>query len=192
MRTFVADLRAPTPSGAAELAVPDRAEYALNLRTLDTRLHAAAHKQIQQKQRTLDALQQRLEARNPTRYIEEKRVLLDRTADRLFAAFPAYLAREEQKLSLLRRRLLAAGRDGVQRPPSTLCKDGRHARRDQSAARTRARLCRCKQRCARGAVITDAAMLKAGDALHIRFAKGAVNCRVTDIEEEKNNGGKDI
>ena len=101
---FVADLRAPTPSGAAELAVPDRAEYALSLRTLDTRLHAAAHKQIQQRQQQFHALQQRLETRNPTRYIAEKRVLLDRTADRLLAAFPAYLAREEQKLTLLRRR----------------------------------------------------------------------------------------
>ena len=37
----------------------------------------------------------------------------------------------------------------------------------------------------RGAAITDAAQLKAGDALHIRFAKGAANCRVTDIEEEE-------
>ena len=163
----------------------------LNLRTLDTRLHAAAHKQIQQKQRTLDALQQRLEARNPTRYIEEKRVLLDRTADRLFAAFPAYLAREEQKLSLLRRRLLAAGRDGVQRRRLRFAR--MVATLDAiSPLRVLARGYAVANKGVRGAVITDAAMLKAGDALHIRFAKGAVNCRVTDIEEEKNNGGKDI
>ena len=36
----------------------------------------------------------------------------------------------------------------------------------------------------RGAVVTDAAALEAGDTLHIRFAKGAANCRVTDTEEE--------
>ena len=36
----------------------------------------------------------------------------------------------------------------------------------------------------RGAVVTDAAALKAGDTLHIRFAKGAADCRVTDTEEE--------
>ena len=45
---FVADLRAPTPSGAAELAVPDRAECALNVRTLDARLHTAAHRRAEQ------------------------------------------------------------------------------------------------------------------------------------------------
>ena len=57
---FVADLRAPTPSGAAELAVPDRAEYALNLRTLDARLHTAAHRRAEQQRKLLDGLQERL------------------------------------------------------------------------------------------------------------------------------------
>lgn len=188
---FVADLRAPTPSGAAELAVPDRAEYALSLRTLDTRLHAAAHKQIQQRQQQFHALQQRLETRNPTRYIAEKRVLLDRTADRLLAAFPAYLAREEQKLTLLRRRLLAAGRDGVQRRRLRFARTV--ATLDAiSPLRVLARGYAVANKGVRGAVITDASMLKTGDMLHIRFAKGAANCRVTDIEEEQNDGGKDI
>ena len=188
---FVADLRAPTPSGAAELAVPDRAEYALSLRTLDTRLHAAVHKQIQQRQQQFHALQQRLETRNPTRYIAEKRVLLDRMADRLLAAFPAYLAREEQKLTLLRRRLLAAGRDGVQRRRLRFARTV--ATLDAiSPLRVLARGYAVANKGVRGAVITDASMLKTGDMLHIRFAKGAANCRVTDIEEEQNDGGKDI
>lgn len=188
---FVADLRAPTPSGAAELAVPDRAEYALSLRTLDTRLHAAALGQIQRRQRQLHTLQQRLEARNPTRYIEEKRVLLDRTTDRLLSAFPAYLAREEQKLTLLRRRLLAAGRDGIQRRRLRFAKTV--ATLDAiSPLRVLARGYAVATKGARGAVVTDAAALKTGDSLHIRFAKGAANCRVTDIEEERNDGGKDI
>ncbi|MGO5029238.1 exodeoxyribonuclease VII large subunit [Candidatus Agathobaculum pullicola] len=188
---FVADLRAPTPSGAAELAVPDRAEYALSLRALDTRLHAAAHKQIQHKQRMLDGLHQRLEVRNPIRYIEEKRVMLDRMADRLLAAFPAYLAREEQKLTLLRRRLLAAGRDGVQRRRLRFARTV--ATLDAiSPLRVLARGYAVANKGVRGAVITDASVLKTGDMLHIRFAKGAARCRVTDIEEEQNDGGKDI
>ena len=188
---FVADLRAPTPSGAAELAVPDRAEYALSLRTLDTRLHAAALGQVQRQRKQLDGLQQRLEARSPARYIEEKRVLLDRTTDRLQAAFPAYLAREGQKLTLLRRRLLAAGKDGVQRRRLRFARTV--ATLDAiSPLRVLARGYAVANKGVRGEVITDAAMLKAGDSLHIRFAKGAANCRVTDIEEERNDGGKDV
>lgn len=180
---FVADLRAPTPSGAAELAVPDRAEYALSVRTLDTRLRTAAHKQLQARRQRLTALQERLELRTPANYIAEKRLLLDQMTDRLCAALPARLTREEQKLTVLRQRLLTAGQGGLHR---------RRLRFAQTVAtldaisplRVLARGYAVATRGKRGAVVTDAAALEAGDTLHIRFAKGAANCRVTDTEEE--------
>lgn len=180
---FVADLRAPTPSGAAELAVPDRAEYALSVRTLDTRLRTAAHKQIEVWRQRLTTLQERLELRTPANYIAEKRLLLDQMTDRLCAALPARLTREEQKLTVLRQRLLAAGQGGLHK---------RRLRFAQTVAtldaisplRVLARGYAVATRGKRGAVVTDAAALEAGDTLHIRFAKGAANCRVTDTEEE--------
>ncbi len=180
---FAADLRAPTPSGAAELAVPDRAEYALSVRTLDTRLRTAAHKQLQIRRQRLMTLQERLELRTPVKYIAEKRLLLDQMADRLCAALPARLTREEQKLTILRQRLLTAGQGGLHR---------RRLRFAQTVAtldaisplRVLARGYAVATKGRRGAVVTDAAALKAGDTLHIRFAKGAANCRVTDTEEE--------
>ena len=180
---FVADLRAPTPSGAAELAVPDRAEYALSVRTLDTRLRTAAHKQIEVWRQRLTTLQERLELRTPANYIAEKRLLLDQMTDRLCAALPARLTREEQKLTVLRQRLLTAGQGGLHK---------RRLRFAQTVAtldaisplRVLARGYAVATRGKRGAVVTDAATLKAGDTLHIRFAKGAANCRVTDTEEE--------
>ena len=180
---FVADLRAPTPSGAAELAVPDRAEYALSVRTLDTRLRTAAHKQIEVWRQRLTTLQERLELRTPANYIAEKRLLLDQMTDRLCAALPARLTREEQKLTVLRQRLLTAGQGGLHK---------RRLRFAQTVAtldaisplRVLARGYAVATRGKRGAVVTDAAALQAGDTLHIRFAKGAANCRVTDTEEE--------
>ena len=180
---FVADLRAPTPSGAAELAVPDRAEYELSVRTLDTRLRTAAHKQLQARRQRLTTLQERLELRTPANYIAEKRLLLDQMTDRLCAALPARLVREEQKLTVLRQRLLTAGQGGLHK---------RRLRFAQTVAtldaisplRVLARGYAVATRGKRGAVVTDAAALEAGDTLHIRFAKGAANCRVTDTEEE--------
>ena len=180
---FVADLRAPTPSGAAELAVPDRAEYALSVRTLDTRLRTAAHKQLQIRRQRLMTLQERLELRTPANYIAEKRLLLDQMADRLCAALPARLTREEQKLAVLHQRLLSAGQGGLHK---------RRLRFAQTVAtldaisplRVLARGYAVATKGKRGAVVTDAAALQAGDTLHIRFAKGAADCRVTDTEEE--------
>ena len=180
---FVADLRAPTPSGAAELAVPDRAELSLSVRALDTRLRTAAHKQLQIRRQRLTALQERLELRTPAKYIAEKRLLLDQMADRLCTALPARLGREKQRLTMQRQRLLAAGQEGLHR---------RRLRFTQTVAtldaisplRVLARGYAVATRGKRGAVVSDAGTLRAGDTLHIRFAKGAANCRVTDTEEE--------
>ena len=180
---FVADLRAPTPSGAAELAVPDRTEYALSVRALHTRLHTAAHKLLQAKGQRLAGLQERLALRTPAHYIAEKRLLLDQMADRLGAALPARLGRESQKLAVLRQRLATAGQGGLHR---------RRLRFTQAVAtldaisplRVLARGYAVATKGARGAVVSDARTLKAGDTLRIRFAKGAADCRVTDIREE--------
>ena len=180
---FAADLRAPTPSGAAELAVPDRAELSLSVRALDTRLRTAAHKQLQIRRQRLTALQERLELRTPAKYIAEKRLLLDQMADRLCTALPARLGREKQRLTMQRQRLLAAGQEGLHR---------RRLRFTQTVAtldaisplRVLARGYAVATRGKRGAVVSDAGTLRAGDTLHIRFAKGAANCRVTDTEEE--------
>nr|WP_297175638.1 exodeoxyribonuclease VII large subunit [uncultured Agathobaculum sp.] len=179
---FVADLRAPTPSGAAELAVPDRAEYVLSVRALDARLHATALRQMQLRRQRLTGLQERLDLRTPANYIAEKRLLLDQMADRLCAALPVRLAHESQRLSMQRQRLITAGQSLVHR---------RRLRFAQAVATldaisplgVLARGYAVATRGTRGAVVTDAAKLKAGDTLHIRFAKGAANCRVTDTEE---------
>ena len=166
---FVADLRAPTPSGAAELAVPDRAECALNLRTLDARLHTAAHRRAEQQRKLLDGLQERLSNRTPMKYIEEKRLLLTQTEERLFSAVPVRLETERNRLNGLQQRLLAAGQSGLHRRKLRVLGRG-YAVATKGVKHT---------------VVTDAAALKQGDTLHIQFAKGAADCRVTDIEEDK-------
>lgn len=95
---FVADLRAPTPSGAAELAVPDRADWKATLEMLDARLRAAAGKQTQMRRRQLQSLSERLSVRTPVRYIAEKRLVLDTLTERLQGTVPARLAHERQQL----------------------------------------------------------------------------------------------
>ena len=181
---FVADLRAPTPSGAAELAVPDRAEYALNLRTLDARLHTAAHRRTEQQRKLLDGLQERLSNRTPMKYIEEKRLLLTQTEERLLSAVPARLETEHNRLNGLRQRLLTAGQSGLHRRKLRFAQTV--ATLDaMSPLRVLGRGYAVATKGVKHTVVTDAAALKQGDTLHIQFAKGATNCRVTDIEEDK-------
>ena len=181
---FVADLRAPTPSGAAELAVPDRADWKATLEMLDARLRAAAGKQTQMRRRQLQSLSERLSVRTPVRYIAEKRLVLDTLTERLQGTVPARLAHERQQLRTAQDRLLAAGRGNLHRARLRFTQTV--ASLDaMSPLRVLSRGYAVATKGARGAVVTDAAALKEGDALHIRFAKGAADCRVIHTEEEQ-------
>ena len=181
---FVADLRAPTPSGAAELAVPDRTEYALTLRTLDTRLHTVAHRRVEQQRRVLDGLQERLSSRTPMKYIAEKRLLLSQTEERLLAALPARLTAERSRWNGLRQRLLAAGQGDLHRRRLRFTQTVT-ALDAMSPLRVLGRGYAVATKGARHAVVTDAASLRSGETLHIQFAKGAADCRVIDILEDR-------
>ena len=173
---FVADLRAPTPSGAAELAVPACEDWKATAQMLDTRLHAAMEKQTEARRRQLENLRERLSVRTPVRYIAERRLTLDTLTERL--------RQERQRVETASHRLLAAGKSGL---------DKRRLRFAQtvtaldamSPLRVLSRGYAVATKGKRGAVVTEAGTLKAGDTLHIRFAKGAADCRVLDTEEEQ-------
>lgn len=188
---FVADLRAPTPSGAAELVVPDRAEYIPVLRQLSERLHTAVDKKAETYRHHLAALQERLELRTPANYIAEKRLMLDHADERLVSAWSGLMLRRRQRLLLARQRLLAAG-EGV-----TQHRRLRFARTVAtldaiSPLRVLGRGYAVVTKGLRGAAVTNVSALRPGDPVHIRFAEGAANCRVTDIKEENVDGGKNV
>jgi exodeoxyribonuclease VII large subunit len=78
---FVADLRAPTPSAAAELAVPSRLELAGLLKTLRRRLELADRRRRQTFADRLAFFRERL--RDPKRRIAEIRIALDGSLERM-------------------------------------------------------------------------------------------------------------
>jgi exodeoxyribonuclease VII large subunit len=83
---FVADLRAATPSNAAELAVPEQNDVRAALRTLDLRMEQALRKELKMLRRRVDELSNKRVLQNPKNYIDDKRVMLDYMQTRLNAA----------------------------------------------------------------------------------------------------------
>ena len=136
------------------------------------------------RRRQLQSLSERLSVRTPVRYIAEKRLVLDTLTERLQGTVPARLAHERQQLRTAQDRLLAAGRGNLHRARLRFTQTVASSDA-MSPLRVLSRGYAVATKGARGAVVTDAAALKEGDALHIRFAKGAADCRVIYTEEEQ-------
>lgn len=83
---FVSDVRAATPSQAAELAVPDIYELKQNLRQLTLRLKAAAVHSLESKQHRLERCVSNRYLKDPRLFLDDKRLLLDNLYERLLQA----------------------------------------------------------------------------------------------------------
>ncbi|MGM0535088.1 MAG: exodeoxyribonuclease VII large subunit [Pseudomonadota bacterium] len=100
---FAADMRAPTPSAAAEQLVPDRRERRHRLEQLSERLTRAQHARLETEAQRLDHLQARL--RHPGEVLAARRRRLDELDGRLRRAMQARLATERRREHHLRQRL---------------------------------------------------------------------------------------
>lgn len=74
---YVADKRAATPSNAAELVVPDRAELQIRLRDMHNRMQQALMQKVKSCTQRLDAARGSHLMRAPEKILEERRMLLD-------------------------------------------------------------------------------------------------------------------
>ena len=109
---FVADLRAPTPTAAAELACPDRATLLTALQTQAARLARAARHRIDTQGQRLDHLALRLG--RPASALAAERLRLERHQQRMLHALRLRLERETARLAHACQRLPAASAPALQ------------------------------------------------------------------------------
>jgi exodeoxyribonuclease VII large subunit len=95
---YASDMRAPTPTAAAEMAVPVREELWTGLKQLDARLATSMQRMLAQKQERLEGLVRGLP--KPMQLLQVSLQRLDDWADRLQVALPALLARKQQQLAV--------------------------------------------------------------------------------------------
>jgi len=93
---FVADLRAPTPSAAAELVVRNKVELVQSLESLGRRLHHAGRTAVENRQERLSSLAHRLV--DPRRRLSDVRLRLDDLCVRLANSMRQSLSRKEDRL----------------------------------------------------------------------------------------------
>jgi exodeoxyribonuclease VII large subunit len=204
---FVADARAPTPSGAAELVVPDRGACLEALARTADRLGVAMRRELRMVTNRFDAASSRLTVMHPGARLQQQEQRLDDLEQRLAGAVRATLQNDRSRIgealaSLLHHsperrlrevrlrhqtlegRLKNALNTAVVRAENRLALAARTLDMVSPLA-TLERGFAIVTRAADGALITDAASLNIDDEVDARMARGTVRARVTGKTEKK-------
>jgi exodeoxyribonuclease VII large subunit len=205
---LVADLRAPTPSAAAEAVSPDREAWRQGVGRLAGRLARAARRRLARERERLAWLRRRLPP--PRRRIEDEAQRLDGVALRLATALRRRVERHRARLAELSRRLerqsprarlaaLRAREHGLARRLDLAWRRLAERRRGQLAGLVRAleavgpggtlrRGYAILTRETDGAVVRSVEQVAAGDPVHARVADGALGCRVETLARSDPGG----
>jgi exodeoxyribonuclease VII large subunit len=102
---FVADIRAPTPSGAAELAVPDQHTWLQGLNVLQRRLLAGLKRMLSSHSTHFLRLQRRLNQLHPGVQLRQRAQRLDELEQRLIRSLRANISQRTHRLQTQAARL---------------------------------------------------------------------------------------
>ncbi|NLP37729.1 MAG: exodeoxyribonuclease VII large subunit [Firmicutes bacterium] len=160
---FVADVRAATPTAAAELAVPDQQEILLFLQTAAQRLARKMTDKIKEDRRYLEKLAAANVLTRPTQRFEQARQNLDNLLTQLENQINYHLQGKKAKLELLAGKLTALNPEAVLERGFSICYDQE------------------------GNVVRDAALLKPRDEIKIYLRRGRADAVVQQTFTEEEN-----
>ncbi len=158
---FAADVRAATPSHAAELAVPDQRELLGRLQSQRLHLLRAQTKRLDLLRQRLDALAAKRVMQNPTAVIEDKRMLLGHVQKELYYAAEARLAGPRNGLAAL-----AAALDAMS--PLKVLGRGFSVVTDRT-----------------GTPVRRSADVSVGDRVAVTLSQGKLTCLVEETDGQK-------
>ena len=113
---FVADLRAPTPTGAAEMAVPNISDLVAIINNYKIRLNEAINTKINYQKLYLDSIKNSFVIKNPMIMYENKKQKLDNMLENIQNIFANYLKGYRHQLDILKKNYILNN-------PSILYKD---------------------------------------------------------------------
>ena len=155
---FVADMRAPTPSAAAELAVPDKKEVLMRLDSYNERLHVALLSRLQRAKERLEGLSERASSERMLDLIRQKRDEVDGYFSEAKNHANLLLAKYREQLAT------NAAKANAMSPLSVLS-------RGYSVAESK------------DGVVKSAGQIKVDDELQLIFADGRAKVNVREVEK---------
>lgn len=177
---FAADLRAPTPSAAAEIVFPDKADILRRFENARNRMSTLILQRISGERRVLAALAASPALRSPTAGFDDKRLRIADLADRMESSAKTSLALSGQgvtrlgerletatvsRLKLTKMRISALKEQLLLLDPLSVLERGYAAIFDTE-----------------GNAVTAASSIKKGSSLTLRLADGAVKATADEVE----------
>ena len=162
---YVADVRAATPSNAAEIAVQDEAAIRNSLRQLQLRLEQAEGRKLTQLRQRLDALAQKPVMKRPEAYLQQQELQLEMLRQRLEHAGTGVVQK-----NALRFQRAAAKLDALS-PLKVLSRGYAMVTRED-------------------AVVRSVTQLEPGDPVAVALSDGTVQCTVDAVQRRKQRGKK--
>lgn len=147
---FVADLRAPTPSAAAELAVPDIREQSLLVNSLYAQCREYVEYKITSEKEQIDFISKRLQYLNPEAVIEKNIQTVDILSQRIYDKINEIFTVKSGRLAS------AAARLDALNPMKVLSRGYAVAYKD-------------------GSIVANAKKVNSGDRLNLKFHDGEVS-----------------
>lgn len=198
---FVADLRAPTPSAAAELVVKNAADLGDRVLQLSKNLKLSLLRLLNSARQSTTSLSKRLI--DPQRRIQDASIRCDELRQRLDGAILRSFETRRMEMALIGRRLgtpiprIELERETVAGLEARLKSgvQGRLERKREALTRNMALLDslsplkvldRGYSMVVRGSeIVTDATTLEVGSQVTVRMCKGSIEAKVTKIEDKR-------
>ena len=158
---FVADLRAATPSNAAELAVPDQDALHQNLDSMTAAMVSSLDRQIKSAKRHLEVLSQSPALQSPVGYLQQREKSLELLKNRMIAAQNQNITRKNQQY------IAAVSKLDAMSPLKVLSR-GYAMTQNQS-----------------GEVIRSVDQVELGERITINLSNGKLSATVMNKEESK-------
>ena len=153
---YVADLRAATPSNAAELVVPDQVELREKLLSVQSRIQQAAVQMIKNGRQRINNIESARGLKNPTAYLDEHRMNLEHSQKMLVMQMQQKISMYKQQFGAKSAALDAMSPLKVLARGYSLTKIG-------------------------GKILTDSADAKNGDTITVLLKHGEIVAEVTDV-----------
>ena len=165
---FVADLRAATPSNAAELATPDQADLRVKLRAFENALLQSIQRRTKLNRQQLDALAASRVLQSPMAYVQDRRLLLDYLSKSLSSSMNNRVSKARQHYAALSSSLDAMSPLKVLGRGYSMAVGGD------------------------GRIVSSVRQLQPGTEITLRLTDGYAGARVESVKEERDGSVEEL